>query len=76
MLAQERTKRWGGREQLQKVREISRGDGSDGFETGACSFVGDSSFDGQPVEMSAYWYDVYIWRCSDYKMGSAFQDSL
>ena len=58
MLAQERKKRWGGRGQLQKVREVSRGDGSDGVETRVCGFVGDSSFDGQPVEMSVYWCDV------------------
>ena len=42
------------RVQMQKVREISRGGGGDGVETGACSLIGNSGSDRQPVKMSKY----------------------
>ena len=44
--------------QMLKVREISRGGGDDGVETEACSLIGKSGSDRQPVKMSEYWSDV------------------
>ena len=41
-----------------------------------CNFIGDSSFDGQPVELSEDWSSVYTWRCTDYKTGCTVWDSL
>ena len=37
--------------QMQKVREIRRGGGGDGVETEACSLIGNSGSDRQPVKM-------------------------
>ena len=51
------------------VREISRGGGGDGVETEACSLIGNSGSDRQPVQMSEYWSGVNMWRCTDYKTG-------
>ena len=38
--------------------------------------TGNSSSDGQLVEMSEYWSGVNMWRCSDHKMGCTVLDSL
>ena len=59
-----------------KVREIGRGGGGDGVETEAYNFIGNSSSDGQPVEMSEYWCGVNMWRCTDYKTDCTIFDSL
>ena len=61
---------------MQKVREISRCEGGDGIETEECSLIGNSSSDGQPVEMSEYRSDVNMWRCTDYKTCCTVLDSL
>ena len=58
------------------VRKISRGGGGDGTKRQACHFIGNLSSDGQPVQMSEYWYDVNMWRCMDYKMGCSVLDPL
>ena len=54
---------------MQKVREISRDGGGDGVETEACSLIGNSGSDRQPVKMSEYWSDVNMWKYTDYKTG-------
>ena len=61
---------------MQKVREISRCEGGDGIETEECSLIGNSSSDGQPVEMSEYRSDVNMWRCADHKTCCTVLDSL
>ena len=61
---------------MQKVREIGRGGGGDGVETEACSFMGNSASDRQPVKMSEYWSDVNLWQCTDYKTGCTVLGSL
>ena len=50
-----------------EVREISRGGGGDGVETEACSLIGKSGSDRQPVKMSESWSDVDMWRCTDHQ---------
>ena len=61
---------------MKKVREISRGGGGDGVETKACSLIGNSGSDRQPVKMSEYWNDVNMWKSTDYKTGCTVLDSL
>ena len=61
---------------MQKVREISRCEGGYGIETEECSLIGNSSSDGQPVEMSEYRSDVNMWRCADHKTCCTVLDSL
>ena len=64
---------------MYKVREISKGGGGDGVKTEACSLLGKSGSDRQPVEMSEYWSDwsdVNMWRCTNYKTGCTVLDSL
>ena len=62
--------------QIYKVREISRGGGGDGIKTEACSLLGNSGADRQPVKMSEYWSDVNMWKCTDYETGCTVLDSL
>ena len=58
------------------VREISRGGGGDGVKREACSLIGSSGSDRQPLKISDYWSDVNMWRCKDYKMGCTVLDFL
>ena len=44
---------------------MSRGGGGDGVETEACSLIGNSGSDRQPVEMSELLSDVNMWKCTD-----------
>ena len=60
---------------MQKVRQISSGGRGDGVETEACSLIGNSGSDGQPVKTSEYLGDESKWRCTDYKTDCTVQDS-
>ena len=44
---------------------MSRGGGGDGIKTEACSLLGNSGADRQPVKMSEYWSDVNMLKCMD-----------
>ena len=61
---------------MYKVRELSRDGGGDGFETEACSLIGNSGSGSQPVKMSDCWYDINMWRCTDYRTDCTGFDSL
>ena len=72
---------WHWRQEIEKEStavegQISRSGVGDGVETEACSLVGNSGSDRQPMKMSAYWSDVNMWRCTDYKTGCTVLDSL
>ena len=55
---------------------MSRGGGGDGVETEACSLIGNSGSDRQPVKMSEYWSDVNMWKYTNYKTVCTALDSL
>ena len=61
---------------MQKVRQLSRGGGSNDTETEECNFTGNSSSDGRPAEMFEYLSEVNMWRCTDYKTDCTVLDSL
>ena len=61
---------------MEKVTKISRSGGGDSVGIEACNLIGNSSFDGQLVEMSEHWSDVHMWRYTDYKTGCTVLNPL